>query len=111
MCSMTQSCRIRTASAPGLVKLKGLASMSSRRCCHQTILQRICLAHPQAGIRQSGATLEVWNAALDGTLDHATTASIKREVPELISSLFGQAIALGHGNRDVATVIEVLQAS
>lgn len=57
-----------------------------------------------------GATLEVWNAALDRIVEHARAAKINREIPELISSLFRRAIALGHGGRDIATVIEVLRA-
>ena len=57
-----------------------------------------------------GATLEVWNAALDRIVEHSLTAKINREIPELISSLFRRAIALGHGRRDIATVIEVLRA-
>ncbi len=57
-----------------------------------------------------GATLEVWNAALDRIIEHARSAKINREIPELISSLFRRAIALGHGRRDIATVIEVLRA-
>jgi 3-hydroxyisobutyrate dehydrogenase-like beta-hydroxyacid dehydrogenase len=58
-----------------------------------------------------GATLEVWNAALDGIIEHAENAGINREIPELISSLFRRAIALGHGRRDLASVIEVLRAA
>jgi len=58
-----------------------------------------------------GATLEVWNAALDGIIEHAKSVGINREIPELISSLFRRAIALGHGSRDIATVIEVLRAA
>ena len=57
-----------------------------------------------------GATLAVWNAALDRIIAHARTARINREIPELISGLFRRAIALGHGNRDIATVIDVLRA-
>ena len=57
-----------------------------------------------------GATLEVWNAALDRIVEHARTAKINREIPELVSSLFRRAIALGHGGRDIATVIEVMRA-
>ncbi len=57
-----------------------------------------------------GATLAVWNAALDRIVEQARTTQINREIPELISSLFRRAIALGHGNRDIATVIEVLRA-
>lgn len=58
-----------------------------------------------------GATLEVWNAALDSIIEQAEQAKINREIPELISSLFRRAIALGHGSRDLATVIEVLRAA
>ena len=57
-----------------------------------------------------GATLEVWNAALDRIVEHARTAKINREIPELVSSLFRRAIALGHGGRDIGTVIEVMRA-
>lgn len=56
-----------------------------------------------------GATLEVWNAALDRIVEHTRSAKINREIPELISSLFRRAIALGHGRSDIATVIEVLR--
>jgi 3-hydroxyisobutyrate dehydrogenase-like beta-hydroxyacid dehydrogenase len=58
-----------------------------------------------------GATLEVWNAALDRIVEHARDANINPEIPELISSLFRRAIALGHGNRDIATIIEVLRGA
>ena len=57
-----------------------------------------------------GATLDVWNAALDKIVAHAHATKINAETPELISSLFRRAIALGHGRRDIATVIEVLRA-
>lgn len=56
-----------------------------------------------------GATLDVWNAALDRIIEHARDANINREIPELVSSLFRRAIALGHGKRDIATVIEILR--
>lgn len=59
---------------------------------------------------QPGASLNVWNAALDRILEQARANRINREVPELISSLFRRAIVLGHGARDIATVIEVLRA-
>jgi 3-hydroxyisobutyrate dehydrogenase-like beta-hydroxyacid dehydrogenase len=57
-----------------------------------------------------GATLEVWSAALDLIIEQARDAGINREIPELIASLFRRAIALGHGKRDIATLIEVLRA-
>ena len=58
-----------------------------------------------------GATLEVWNAALDRILQHSQDAGINQEIPQLISSLFRRAIALGHGDRDLGTVIEVLRGT
>ena len=64
----------------------------------------------RADLDAPGATLEVWNAALDRILAHASAARINHEVPDLIASLFRRAIALGHGHRDIATVIEVLRA-
>ncbi len=57
-----------------------------------------------------GATLEVWNAALDRILGQAEQAGINQEIPGLISSLLRRAIALGHGQDDVASVIEVLRS-
>jgi 3-hydroxyisobutyrate dehydrogenase-like beta-hydroxyacid dehydrogenase len=57
-----------------------------------------------------GASLDVWNAALDRIVEQARTTGINREIPDLISSLFRRAIALGYGSRDIATVIEVLRA-
>jgi hypothetical protein len=56
-----------------------------------------------------GATFDVWNAALSRVDKHAEHAGINDEIPKLISSLFRRAIALGHGSRDLATVIEVLR--
>lgn len=57
-----------------------------------------------------GATLDVWNAALARIVGHAEQARINDEIPEFIASLFRRAIALGHGSRDLATVIEVLRS-
>ena len=56
-----------------------------------------------------GATLEVWNAALGRIVEHARTAKINREIPDLISGLIRRAIAFGpwqarhcHGHRGLA---------
>jgi 3-hydroxyisobutyrate dehydrogenase-like beta-hydroxyacid dehydrogenase len=65
----------------------------------------------RAQYTEPGATLEVWNAALDRILGQAEQAGINREIPGLISSLFRRAIALGHGEHDVASVIEVLRGT
>lgn len=57
-----------------------------------------------------GASLDVWNAALDGIVQHARDTGINSEIPDLISSLFRRAIALGHGSRDLAAVMDVLRS-
>jgi 3-hydroxyisobutyrate dehydrogenase-like beta-hydroxyacid dehydrogenase len=56
-----------------------------------------------------GATLDVWNAAVDRILEEAENAGIDNEIPGLVSSLFRRAIALGHGQHDTAAVMEVLR--
>ena len=58
-----------------------------------------------------GASLDVWSAALDGIVQHARDTGINSEIPDLISSLFRRAIALGHGSSDLATVMDVLRSS
>jgi 3-hydroxyisobutyrate dehydrogenase-like beta-hydroxyacid dehydrogenase len=57
-----------------------------------------------------GATLVVWNAALSRILEQGRERGINIEIPGLISSLFERAIAKGHGESDVAAVIEVLRS-
>ena len=57
-----------------------------------------------------GATLVVWNAALSRILEQGRERGINIEIPNLISSLFERAIAAGHGESDVAAVIEVLRS-
>lgn len=57
-----------------------------------------------------GATLDVWDSALQRIRGQARDAGINGEVPDLISSWFRRAIAAGHGEEDVAAVIEVLRA-
>jgi 3-hydroxyisobutyrate dehydrogenase-like beta-hydroxyacid dehydrogenase len=57
-----------------------------------------------------GATLTVWESALQGVVSQARDAGINSEIPDLISSLFKRAIAAGYGEEDVAAVIKVLRA-
>lgn len=57
-----------------------------------------------------GATLEVWEAALQRIQGQAADAAINSEIPDLISRLFKRAIAAGYGDEDVAAVIKVLRS-
>ncbi len=57
-----------------------------------------------------GASLTVWDAALERVRSQARDGGINSEIPDLISSLFKRAIAAGCGDEDVAAVIKVLRA-
>jgi 3-hydroxyisobutyrate dehydrogenase-like beta-hydroxyacid dehydrogenase len=56
-----------------------------------------------------GATLTVWGAALQRVQSQADDAEINSEVPDFISSLFKRAIAAGHGEEHVASIIKVMR--
>jgi 3-hydroxyisobutyrate dehydrogenase-like beta-hydroxyacid dehydrogenase len=55
-----------------------------------------------------GATLTVWEAAVQRIQDQARDAGINSEVPDLISRFFKRAIDAGYGEEDVGAVIKVL---
>lgn len=55
-----------------------------------------------------GASLTVWEAALQRVQGQAADAGIGSEIPDLISRLFNRAIEAGYGAEDVAAVIKVL---
>ena len=55
------------------------------------------------------ATGSAWAAKVASGVQ-SRAAELNREIPELVSSLFRRAIALGHGERDIATVMQVLRA-
>jgi 3-hydroxyisobutyrate dehydrogenase-like beta-hydroxyacid dehydrogenase len=56
-----------------------------------------------------GATLTVWDAALQRVQSQAHDAGINSEIPDLISSLFKRAIAAGYGEEHVASIIKVMR--
>lgn len=56
-----------------------------------------------------GATLEVWDAALEHIASQAKDAGINSEVPDFIASLFRRALARGHGQHEIAALVEVLR--
>ena len=56
-----------------------------------------------------GATLVVWEAALQRIQAQARDAGINSEIPDLVSSLFRRAIAAGHGSEDLAAIIKILR--
>lgn len=57
-----------------------------------------------------GATLTVWESALQRIQAQARDAGLNSEIPDLISSLFKRAIAADYGEEDVAAVVKVLRA-
>lgn len=59
---------------------------------------------------EAGATLTVWDGALQGIQNQAKNSKINSEVPDFISSLFKRAIAAGYGEEDFAALIKILRA-
>ena len=58
-----------------------------------------------------GATLTVWDGALQRIQNQAEDAKINSEVPDFISSFFKRAIAAGCGEEDIASIIKVMRAN
>jgi 3-hydroxyisobutyrate dehydrogenase-like beta-hydroxyacid dehydrogenase len=56
-----------------------------------------------------GATLTVWDAALQRVQSQAQDTGINSEIPDLISSLFKRAIAAGYGEEHIASIIKVMR--
>jgi len=59
---------------------------------------------------EPGATLTVWDGALQRIQNQARDAGINREVPDFISGFFKRAIAAGYGDEDIAAIIKVMRA-
>lgn len=58
---------------------------------------------------EPGATLTVWDGALQRIQTQARDSKINSEVPDFISSFFKRAIAAGYGEEDVASIVKVLR--
>ena len=73
-------------------------------------VDRIPLDIVQSGkFSEAGATLSVWDGALQGIQKQASDAKINSEIPDFISSLFKRAIAAGYGEEDFAAIIKLLR--
>ena len=57
-----------------------------------------------------GATIEVWSAALKAIEEQARDRRINAEIPGFVSSLLERAISSGLGGKDIAALIDVLDA-
>lgn len=58
---------------------------------------------------EPGATLSVWDGALQRIKIQAQDSNINSEVPDFISSFFKRAIAAGYGEEDVASIIKIMR--
>jgi 3-hydroxyisobutyrate dehydrogenase-like beta-hydroxyacid dehydrogenase len=56
-----------------------------------------------------GATISVWDGAVERIRGQAVDAGINSEVPDFIASFIKRAIAAGHGEEDIAALIKVLR--
>ncbi len=61
------------------------------------------------GAIHPGASVRVWEGAVQLIQDHALKNGINDEVPNFISDLFNRTMALGHGEEDVAALVKVLR--
>jgi len=57
-----------------------------------------------------GATISVWDGAVERIRGQAVDAGINSEVPDFIAGFIKRAIAAGHGEEDIAALIKVLRA-
>jgi 3-hydroxyisobutyrate dehydrogenase-like beta-hydroxyacid dehydrogenase len=57
-----------------------------------------------------GATISVWNGAIERIREQAADAGINREVPDFIASFFQHAIRSGWGEEDIPALMKVLRA-
>lgn len=58
-----------------------------------------------------GATLSVWDAALERVLIQARDAAIDAEIPQFVATFFKKALADGYGEEDVAALVKVLRGT
>ena len=58
-----------------------------------------------------GATLAVWDGALQRIQTQSQDSEINSEVPDFISSFFKRALAAGYGEEDVASIIKVMRGN
>jgi 3-hydroxyisobutyrate dehydrogenase-like beta-hydroxyacid dehydrogenase len=63
----------------------------------------------KGGFANPGATLTVWNAALQRLCDQARDAGISSEVPDFVAGILDRAEAAGHGDEHIAAMVKVLR--
>jgi len=56
-----------------------------------------------------GATLAVWDGALQRIRTQAKDAGINSEVPDFISGFFKRGLAAGYGEEDIASIIKIMR--
>ena len=61
------------------------------------------------GAIHPGASVRVWEGAVELIQDHARKNDINDEVPNFISGLFKRTMALGYGEEDVAALVKALR--
>jgi 3-hydroxyisobutyrate dehydrogenase-like beta-hydroxyacid dehydrogenase len=61
------------------------------------------------GAIHPGASVRVWEGAVQLMQDHAGASGINDEVPNFVSKLFKRTMALGYGEEDVAALVKALR--
>ena len=63
----------------------------------------------ELGNLHPGTTIRVWEEVVQRLQSQARDAGMNSEVPDFMSAIFKRAVALGHGEEDVAALIKVLR--
>ena len=61
--------------------------------------------------KNPGATLGVWNTALQRIRDQASHKEINCEVPDFVAGILNRAIAAGHGDEHIAAMVKVFRSN
>ena len=75
----------------------------------QPNLQRYIRVIHDASFDKSTATLQIWATALQRIQEQGADANINTEFPDFVAGFLDQAIAAGHGSKNVMSIVKVMQ--
>jgi 3-hydroxyisobutyrate dehydrogenase-like beta-hydroxyacid dehydrogenase len=71
--------------------------------------QRVARTAVESGYRETEAALRTWAGGLEHTAETLREAGASDEVPRFLGGLLERAIDAGHGEHDIAALVEVLR--
>ena len=91
------------------VGLDQLASLFNEGVPGRELADMVHADNYALGAIHPGASVRVWEGALQSIRQHAQANNINSEIPDFISALFKRTIAAGYGEEDVAALVKVLR--